>query len=80
MKTLNKCRKRFENYLKQKSSKLSGRQQIKIIIIMLFLFFTLSLFVFGSAIYSIGINEGKSRIERINVPAAINNLNTNYHE
>lgn len=78
MKTIEKYRKAFENHLKKQCSKLTRRQQIITIIIMMSLFGGLSLYVFGSAVYNIGINEGQQ--QHIQTPATIQNTNTYNHE
>ena len=78
MKTLEKYRKVLENHLKKQCDKLTRRQQIITIIIMMSLFGGLSLFVFGSAIYNIGINKGQQ--QRIQTPATLQNTNTYSHE
>lgn len=78
MKTLEKYRKALENHLKKQCDKLTKRQQITTLVVMMSLFAGLALYVFGSAIYNIGINEKQQ--QRIQTPATLQNLNTNNHE
>lgn len=53
----------FENWVKKQCNKLTKRQQIVIVWIMMFIFICLSFMMFTVSLYNIGINNGKKNAE-----------------
>ena len=78
MKTVEKYHKAFESHIKKQCDKLTKQQQITTLVVMMSLFAGLALYVFGSAIYNIGINKGQQ--QRIQTPETLQNTNTYSHE
>lgn len=53
----------FENWVKKQCNKLTKRQQIVIVWIMMFIFICLSFMMFTVSLYNIGVNHGKKNAE-----------------
>lgn len=53
----------FENWVKKQCNKLTKRQQIVIVWIMMFVFICLSFMMFTVSLYNIGVNNGKKNAE-----------------
>ena len=53
----------FENWVKKQCNKLTKRQQIVIVWIMMFVFICLSFMMFTVSLYNIGVKHGKKNAE-----------------
>lgn len=60
---MSECRADFENWVKKQCNKLTKRQQIVIVWIMMIVFICLSFMMFTVSLYNIGINNGMKNAE-----------------
>ena len=63
IKPMSEYRADFENWVKKQCNKLTKRQQIVIVLIMMFVFICLSFMMFTVSLYNIGVNNGKKNAE-----------------